>query len=137
MPICLLTVKGRQQALARLEILRQEWREVMPSDKVRSLAEKLPDGYGLRALDSFQLAAALVWCKEKPKNQHSVPNLPRDRHYSCFQFGYGAAERISSLHLPITCTATAIKTMPTMAAAETAKLGERLWASGRRSLVAV
>ncbi len=65
----ILTVKGRQQALARLEALRQEWREMMPSDKARSLAEGLPDAYGLRALDSFQLAAALVWCNEKPKNR--------------------------------------------------------------------
>jgi hypothetical protein len=65
----ILTTKGRQHALARLEVLRQEWREMMPSDKARSLAEGLPDTYGLRALDSFQLAAALVWCNEKPKNR--------------------------------------------------------------------
>jgi predicted nucleic acid-binding protein len=65
----LLIARGRQQALARLEVLRQEWREMMPSDKVRGLAEGLPDAYGLRALDSFQLAAALVWCNEKPKNR--------------------------------------------------------------------
>lgn len=65
----ILSVKGRQQALARLDILRQEWREMMPSDKVRNLAEKVPDIYGLRALDSFQLAAALVWCNEQPKNR--------------------------------------------------------------------
>src|ERR1700750_2524793 len=64
-----LTVKGRQQALARLEVLRLEWREMMPSDKVRSLAERLPDLHGLRALDSFQLAAALVWCNEKTQNR--------------------------------------------------------------------
>lgn len=68
----ILTVKGRQHALARLEVLRQEWREMMPGDKVRSLAEGLPDAYGLRALDSFQLAAALVWCNEKPKNRMFV-----------------------------------------------------------------
>lgn len=65
----ILTAKGWQQALARLEVLRQEWREMMPSDKARSLAESLPDAYGLRALDSFQLAAALVWCNEKPNNR--------------------------------------------------------------------
>lgn len=64
-----LAAKGRQQALARLEVLRQEWREIMPSEKVRRLAEGLPDAYGLRALDSFQLAAALVWCGEQPKNR--------------------------------------------------------------------
>lgn len=64
-----LTAKGRQHALARLEVLRQEWREMMPSDRARTLAEGLPDAYGLRALDSFQLAAALVWCNERPKNR--------------------------------------------------------------------
>lgn len=45
---------------------------MMPSDKARRLAEGLPDGYDLRALDSFQLATALVWCNEKPKNRVSV-----------------------------------------------------------------
>jgi predicted nucleic acid-binding protein len=64
-----LTAKGRQQALARLEVLRQEWREITPSEKVRHLAEGLPDAYGLRALGSFQLAAALVWCGEQTKNR--------------------------------------------------------------------
>jgi predicted nucleic acid-binding protein len=65
----LITVKGRQQALARLDMLRQEWHEITPSEKARRLAEELPDTYGLRTLDSFQLAAALVWCNEKPKNR--------------------------------------------------------------------
>jgi len=64
-----ITAKGRQQALARLEVLRQEWHEITPSEKARRLAEGLPDTYGLRALDSFQLAAALVWCSEKPKTR--------------------------------------------------------------------
>ena len=39
----LLTANGRRQALARLEVLRQEWREMMPSDKARGIAEGLPD----------------------------------------------------------------------------------------------
>jgi predicted nucleic acid-binding protein len=64
-----MTAKGRQQALARLEALRQGWREITPSEKVRRLAEGLPDAYGLRALDSFQLAAALVWCGEQTKTR--------------------------------------------------------------------
>ncbi|HET9527343.1 MAG TPA: type II toxin-antitoxin system VapC family toxin, partial [Pyrinomonadaceae bacterium] len=67
-----ITVKGRLQALARLELLRQEWYEITPSEKARSLAEDLPDVYSLRALDSFQLAAALVWCREKPRNRTFV-----------------------------------------------------------------
>ena len=67
-----ITVKGRQQALARLELLRREWYEITPSEQARRLAEDLPDTYGLRALDSFQLAAALVWCREKPRNRTFV-----------------------------------------------------------------
>jgi hypothetical protein len=36
---------------------------------VREIARDLPSAYGLRAMDSFQLAAALVWCREKPRNR--------------------------------------------------------------------
>ena len=67
-----ITEKGRQQALARLELLRQEWYKITPSEQARRLAEDLPDSYSLRALDSFQLAAALVWCREKPRNRTFV-----------------------------------------------------------------
>ncbi len=61
-----IDAKGLQFSLKRLEAMRRQWREIVTSDKLRSIAEDLPDSYGLRALDSFQLAAALVWCKEKP-----------------------------------------------------------------------
>ena len=64
-----LTLNYVRFALDRLESLREGWREITPSDKVRTIAETLPERYGLRALDSFQLAAALVWCNEKPKNR--------------------------------------------------------------------
>ncbi|MCA1612850.1 MAG: type II toxin-antitoxin system VapC family toxin [Acidobacteria bacterium] len=64
-----LTTKGVKQATARLEVLRRAWSEVLPTDRVRQLAEGLPEQYGLRALDSFQLAAALVWCRERPRRR--------------------------------------------------------------------
>jgi predicted nucleic acid-binding protein len=64
-----LTAKGLKQAAARLEVLRRTWSEVLPTDRVRQLAEGLPEQYGLRALDSFQLAAALVWCRERPRRR--------------------------------------------------------------------
>jgi predicted nucleic acid-binding protein len=67
-----ITPKGRQQVLARFEVLREEWHEITPSEKARRLAEALPDTYGLRALDSFQLAAALVWCS----GRRELPYLP-------------------------------------------------------------
>jgi predicted nucleic acid-binding protein len=65
----LLDDKGLQFSISLLEAMRRQWRELVTSEKLRSIAESLPDTYGLRALDSFQLAAALVWCKEKPKSR--------------------------------------------------------------------
>jgi predicted nucleic acid-binding protein len=64
-----IDAKGLQFAVRRLEAMRRQWREIITGDKLRSIAEELPDTYSLRALDSFQLAAALVWCKEKPKGR--------------------------------------------------------------------
>jgi predicted nucleic acid-binding protein len=67
-----MTARGLKQAVARLEVQRTSWIEVLPSDPVREIAETLPGQYGLRALDSFQLAAALVRCKEQPRGRWSV-----------------------------------------------------------------
>ncbi|MGH9766764.1 MAG: type II toxin-antitoxin system VapC family toxin [Blastocatellia bacterium] len=64
-----ITPRDSQPALKRLETLRKQWREIMPGDRVRDLAETLPDTYGLRAMDSLQLAAALVWCGNQPKGR--------------------------------------------------------------------
>jgi len=50
-----MSMTGLQHAVARLEAQRSSWLEVAPSDKVRNLAVEMPEQYGLRALDSFQL----------------------------------------------------------------------------------
>lgn len=60
------------KAQRRWEILSKTLYVVEPKIRVREIAETLPQIYGLRALDSFQLAAALVWCKEKPRNRPFV-----------------------------------------------------------------
>ena len=52
--------------------LRLTWDEVQPSEQVRRLAERLPEDYALRSGDAFQLAAALVWCRERPRDQSFV-----------------------------------------------------------------
>jgi len=62
-----MTARGLNQAVARLEVQRTSWIEVLPSERVREIAETLPEQYDLRALDSFQLAAALIWCREQPR----------------------------------------------------------------------
>ncbi len=64
-----IDARGLQFALTRLGVMRRQWAEIVPSEKVRDIAETLPDAYGLRALDSCQLAAALVWCNEKPNGR--------------------------------------------------------------------
>src|ERR1043165_6193674 len=64
-----MTVRGLQQAVARLEVHCTSWVEALPGGRAREIAEGLPEQYGLRALDSFQLAAALAWCKEQPRGR--------------------------------------------------------------------
>ena len=62
----------RTTAIKLLRQLRGSWDEIQPSEKVRSLAEELPDQYTVRALDAVQLAAALVWCRERPQRRPFV-----------------------------------------------------------------
>jgi uncharacterized protein len=69
-----LAEKELKHALTQKATLRRSWIEVQPSERLRDIAETLPERYGLRGLDSLQLAAALVWCKEKP----------RHRSFACF-----------------------------------------------------
>ena len=67
-----LTPDERTAAAKLLGQLRVTWDEILPTEKVRSLAEDLPDSHGLRAADAAQLAAALVWCRERPKQRPMV-----------------------------------------------------------------
>lgn len=56
----------KKGALSRLEVLSRGWREILPSDSLREVAARLLDNYELRAADSLQLAAALIWCQHRP-----------------------------------------------------------------------
>jgi predicted nucleic acid-binding protein len=67
-----LVSDDRTRAVDLMTRLREAWDEILPSEKVRSLAEDMPDTHGLRAADAAQLAAALVWCKERPKGRAFV-----------------------------------------------------------------
>ncbi|MEJ7700672.1 MAG: type II toxin-antitoxin system VapC family toxin [Pyrinomonadaceae bacterium] len=64
-----LTEKETVKASRLWEKLKKTCRIVSPVERVVELANDLPENYGLRALDSFQLAAALVWCQEKPRRR--------------------------------------------------------------------
>lgn len=56
---------GAQRVLGFLE----RWQEVGPDDEVRETAIAVCHRYALRATDALQLAAALVWCSNRPRNR--------------------------------------------------------------------
>jgi len=59
--------EARQQALARLNTLRNLWDEIQPSTDLRDTAERLLGVHKLRASDALQLSAAVVWCRHRPR----------------------------------------------------------------------
>lgn len=61
-----LSAGERQKALAKLDLLNRNWREILPGDQVRDVATRLLEAHDLRAADSLQLAAALTWCQQRP-----------------------------------------------------------------------
>jgi predicted nucleic acid-binding protein len=68
---------GRKAALDRLAVLRDGWREVLPSDKLRDQAESLLETHALRAADSLQLASALIWCQQRTQERKFISNDQR------------------------------------------------------------
>jgi hypothetical protein len=61
-----ISAQEQARARARLEAFRHSWREVDPSDDLRTQAERLIEKFPLRAADSLQLAAALTWRLGRP-----------------------------------------------------------------------
>lgn len=60
------------EGLTVLSVLADVWTEIEPSDDIREITRRLLQNYPLRAADSLQLAAALVWCDKTPKGSHFV-----------------------------------------------------------------
>lgn len=60
---------AKRGAPARLRLLSRGWREVLPNEQVRDLAIRSLESNALRAADSLQLAASLVWCSEHPSKR--------------------------------------------------------------------
>jgi predicted nucleic acid-binding protein len=67
-----IAASERDGALARLNVLGQGWREILPDDSLRNLAGTLLNTYSLRASDSLQLASALTWCRQRPEEKTFV-----------------------------------------------------------------
>jgi hypothetical protein len=67
-----LSGKESRQSFARLAHLRRRWNEILPTEEVRELAERLLGRHKLRAGDALQLGAALVWCNNRPRGHHFI-----------------------------------------------------------------
>jgi predicted nucleic acid-binding protein len=79
------------QARHLLERLADGWSEVSPGQEVREQAVRLLGLHPLRAADSLQLAAALVWADRRPLG----------RHFTCLDVRLrGAARREGFTVLP-------------------------------------
>ena len=61
-----ITEQEKREAAGILSRLKQFWNEVQPSDELQLSAHQMLDKHALRAGDSMQLAAALVWCVGRP-----------------------------------------------------------------------
>ena len=71
-----LSAPVEHAARKRLSEITAQWTEVAPTKEVRARAIRLLHVHPLRAADAFQLAAALVFCREQP--QH-LPFLTADQ----------------------------------------------------------
>ncbi|MFZ3122752.1 MAG: type II toxin-antitoxin system VapC family toxin [Thermodesulfovibrionales bacterium] len=55
-----------------LASLSDTWTEIEPSEDIRDITGRLLLNHPLRAADSLQLAAAIVWADKKPRGHHFV-----------------------------------------------------------------
>ena len=55
-----------------INTLVESWNEIIPSEEVRTLASRLLLRYPLRAADSLQLAAAVIWSGYQQDNHEFV-----------------------------------------------------------------
>jgi len=65
----LLTSTQHVEAQVRLEWLRREWHEILPSSEVRERAERYTDRFPLKVADALQLAAAVAWSSGRPRGR--------------------------------------------------------------------
>jgi predicted nucleic acid-binding protein len=67
-----LSSEGFSIASRRLRALAEQWHEVLPTDAVRSVAERMLRVHALRAADALQLAAATVAAERDPPSLEFV-----------------------------------------------------------------
>lgn len=68
----LINSEDEDQIRSLLLMLSTSWIEIEPSEEIRKIASRLLLLHPLRAADSLQLAAALIWADKIPKGHHFV-----------------------------------------------------------------
>lgn len=68
----ILNASEEDQVRQIIQVLSTSWTEIQPSQDIRDMAARLLRLHPLRAADSLQLAAALVWAEKTPKGHHFV-----------------------------------------------------------------
>ena len=60
------------KARVRLQVIERDLISVSYEPRLTEIARSFPALLGLRSLDSLQLASALIWCNEFPRNKDFV-----------------------------------------------------------------
>jgi predicted nucleic acid-binding protein len=78
---------AERRARNALKALASAWSEVQPTEIVRQRSERLLMVHPLRAADSLQLAAALVWSEDKPQGLEFI-SLDKNLSEAAFKEGF-------------------------------------------------
>jgi hypothetical protein len=69
-----LSAAAFQASWERLSGLLSSSKEILPTGPVRDVALQQVERFPLRAADALQLAAALIWCGERPRGRLFICN---------------------------------------------------------------
>lgn len=78
------------QAFKLLLMLEEAWTEVEPTEQLKQISRRLLRLHNLKAADSVQLAAALIWAE----------NSPRDQEFVCLDKELSQAAKLEGFILP-------------------------------------
>jgi uncharacterized protein len=82
-----ISADAERRARNALKALASAWSEVQPTEIVRQRSERLLMVHPLRAADSLQLAAALVWSEDKPQGLEFI-SLDKNLSEAAFKEGF-------------------------------------------------
>ena len=82
-----ISADAERRARNALKALASAWSEVQPTEIVRQRSERLLMVHPLRAADSLQLAAALVWSEDRPQGLEFI-SLDKNLCEAAFKEGF-------------------------------------------------